>query len=213
LAVAAWIALLQPIEDTPPLYTNPPDEHSRYLIPTYICKYLRLPNGFEPEVQIPYYGGSYALFPGLSYLFMGLNMRLVSGFGADAMLLAARSVNLFFGMLMALFVWLLGRRLFSERGTLWSFCCGIMYLPQLLFLHTYVNVESMCMLSIAVMLYGMIRMMNRGIRTVPERMILPRPLNLQDGQKPIKWESCWIFIIVISGRIPVSRSYRRHGKE
>ena len=112
LAVAVWIALLQPIEDTPPLYTNPPDEHSRYLIPTYICKYLRLPNGFEPEVQIPYYGGSYALFPGLSYLFMGLGMRLVSGFGADAMLLAARSVNLFFGMLMAFFVWLLGRRLF-----------------------------------------------------------------------------------------------------
>ncbi len=163
LAVAVWIALLQPIEDTPPLYTNPPDEHSRYLIPTYICKYLRLPNGFEPEVQIPYYGGSYALFPGLSYLFMGLGMRLVSGFGADAMLLAARSVNLFFGMLMAFFVWLLGRRLFSERGTLWSFCCGIMYLPQLLFLHTYVNVESMCMLSIAVMLYGMIRMKQDGV--------------------------------------------------
>ena len=63
LAVAVWIALLQPIEDTPPLYTNPPDEHSRYLIPTYICDHLRLPNGFEPEVQIPYYGGSYALFP------------------------------------------------------------------------------------------------------------------------------------------------------
>ena len=165
LVVAGWIALLQPIEDTPPLYTNPPDEHSRYLIPTYICKYLRLPNGFEPEVQIPYYGGSYALFPGLSYLFMGAMMRLVSAFGADGqgMLLAARSVNLFFGGLMALFVWLLGRRLFSERGTLWSFCCGIMYLPQLLFLHTYVNVESMCMLSIAVMLYAMVCMKQDGV--------------------------------------------------
>ncbi len=163
--VAAWIAMLQPIEDTPPLYTNPPDEHSRYLIPTYICDHLRLPSGFEPEVQIPYYGGSYALFPGLSYLFMGLMMRLVSGLGADArgMLLAARSVNLVFGLIMAFVVWLLGRRLFSERGTLWSFCCGIMYLPQLLFLHTYVNVESMCMLSIAVMLYGMVSMQQDGV--------------------------------------------------
>ena len=166
LVVAGWIAMLQPLEDTPPLYTNPPDEHSRYLIPTYICKYLRLPNGLEPEVQIPYYGGSYALFPGLSYVFMGLMMRLVSAFGADAggMLLAARLVNLFFGLLMAFFVWLLGRRLFLERGTLWSFCCGIMYLPQLLFLHTYVNVESMCLLSTAIMIYGMVCMKQDGVK-------------------------------------------------
>ena len=120
--VAAWIAMLQPIEDTPPLYTNPPDEHSRYLIPTYICDHLRLPNGFEPEVQIPYYGGSYALFPGLSYLFMGLMMRLVSGLGADArgMLLAARSVNLIFGLTMAFFVWFWDAGCFRNRGR-----CGL----------------------------------------------------------------------------------------
>ncbi|MBR3515659.1 MAG: hypothetical protein IKO10_05035 [Lachnospiraceae bacterium] len=165
LVIAGWIAMLQPLEDTPPLYTNPPDEHSRYMLPSYICKYLRLPNGLEPEVQIPYYGGSYAFFPGLSYILMGWMMRLASLFGAGdrTMLLTARSVNLCFGLGMAFFVWLLGRRLFSERGTQWTFCCGIMYLPQQLFLHTYVNVESMCMLSIAVMLYALVWMWQEGV--------------------------------------------------
>ncbi|MBR1472208.1 MAG: glycosyltransferase family 39 protein [Lachnospiraceae bacterium] len=168
LLMCLWLAVLQPIEDTPPLYTNPPDEHSRYLIPTYICQYGKLPDGTEPEVQIPYYGGSYALFPGLSYIVMGMVMRAAGAFGADAagLLLAARSVNILYGLLMAFFVWLLGRRLFSKQSSLWAFCCGVMYLPQQLFLHSYVNVESMCMLSIAVMLYALVRMRQEGIGAV-----------------------------------------------
>ena len=39
LALALTLALLQPLANTPPLYGNPPDEHARYLIPQFICRY------------------------------------------------------------------------------------------------------------------------------------------------------------------------------
>ena len=40
LALALTIALLQPLANTPPLFGNPPDEHARYLIPQFICRYV-----------------------------------------------------------------------------------------------------------------------------------------------------------------------------
>ena len=43
LALALTLALLQPLANTPPLYGNPPDEHARYLIPQFICKYGKIP--------------------------------------------------------------------------------------------------------------------------------------------------------------------------
>ena len=43
LALALTLALFQPLVNTPPLYGNPPDEHARYLIPQFICKYGRIP--------------------------------------------------------------------------------------------------------------------------------------------------------------------------
>lgn len=42
LALALTLALLQPLANTPPLYGNPPDEHARYLIPQFICKYGKI---------------------------------------------------------------------------------------------------------------------------------------------------------------------------
>ena len=62
LALALTLALLQPLANTPPLYGNPPDEHARYLIPQFICKYGKIPTGWEEEVRIPAYGFSYALY-------------------------------------------------------------------------------------------------------------------------------------------------------
>lgn len=47
LAAALTIALHQPHFDTPPLFGNPPDEHSRYKVPLYIEEHGSLPTGFE----------------------------------------------------------------------------------------------------------------------------------------------------------------------
>ena len=39
LIVALTIALNQPLNDTYPSLCNPPDEHSRYKVPLYICNH------------------------------------------------------------------------------------------------------------------------------------------------------------------------------
>ena len=50
LTVALTIALNQPLNDTFPSLCNPPDEHSRYKVPLYICNHGTLPTGFEEEL-------------------------------------------------------------------------------------------------------------------------------------------------------------------
>ena len=103
LALALTIALLQPLANTPPLFGNPPDEHARYLIPQFICRYGRIPTGLEEEVRIPAYGFSYALYNVFPYIVQGYIMRFVSLFTESeiALLYTARLVNVTFGLLMA----------------------------------------------------------------------------------------------------------------
>ena len=99
LALALTLALLQPLANTPPLYGNPPDEHARYLIPQFICKYGKIPTGWEEEVRIPAYGFSYALYNVFPYIVQGYLMRFVSLFTESEVVLlyTARLVNVTFG--------------------------------------------------------------------------------------------------------------------
>lgn len=164
LAMALTIALMQPLADTPPLFANPPDEHARYLIPRYICRYGKIPTGFEEEVRIPTYGFSYGLYNVFPYIVQGYLMRFVSLFTRSeaALLYTARLVNVFSGLAMAVMVYLTARMLFTDRRYGWLFCFAVMYLPQNLFLHTYVNTDSMCMLAVAMMVYALVRGYRQG---------------------------------------------------
>lgn len=138
-------------------FGNPPDEYNRYLIPQYICRYGTLPNGFDEEIRIPGYGFSYAFQPILPYMMQGYMMRLVNVFtdSEAALLYTARLVNLFLGLIMAYVVLLLGKKWFKDPRISWFFSFLVTLLPQSIFLHTYVNTDSCCMLSIAVILYAM----------------------------------------------------------
>lgn len=171
-AVTAFtVARLQQHELNAPIYSCPPDETARYLVPKWIYEHGTIPTGLEAETQNPDYGSfSYAFLPGLSYMVMGYVMRfagmlnLIHNPGTP--LLIARSVNVFFGILTAFFIWLLGRRVFNKERYVWLFACGVTFLPQHLFIHTYVNTESMCMLSIAIILHALMRMRQDGVKTV-----------------------------------------------
>lgn len=144
-----------------------PDEINRYRIPQYICEHGTLPNGYDESIRIPGYGFSYAFQPILPYMIQGYVMRFVSLFTGSAatLLFAARMVNLCFGMLMAYFVLATGKKVFSSPGIRWVFCFLVMFLPQSLFMHTYVNTDSMTMLSIAMILYALISAMQEGFTT------------------------------------------------
>lgn len=141
--------LLQPFGD-------PPDEVNRYKVAQFICRYGKLPTGEEFEVAIGGYGGSYAFQPILPYIIQGCLMRLVSLFTTEepALLLCARMVNVSFGVIMAVYVRRLAVLLFDDRLSGWLFCFLIMLLPQNLFLHSYVNTDSMASMSGAIILYA-----------------------------------------------------------
>lgn len=141
--------LLQPLGE-------PPDESGRYLIVQYICLHGRLPHGADPEISLFGYGGSYAYQPILTYIIQGFLLRFLFRFCRDGylLLLAARLVNVAFGMIMAVFVRKTAKLLFQAESWQWLFSVAVMFLPQGLFLHTYVNTDSMAMMSSAIMLYA-----------------------------------------------------------
>ncbi len=158
LIVTLTIALNQPLNDTFPSLCNPPDEHSRYKVPLYICNHGTIPTGFEEEL---FSGGcrwTYGFYTLLPYMVQGYFMRFVNLFTDSplALLYAARLVNVTIGLAMAYVVLLLGRKIFRDERVRWLFCFLVTFLPQSLFLHTYVNPDSMCLLSTALMLYGLI---------------------------------------------------------
>lgn len=147
-------------------FGDPPDEATRYLIPQYIAKHGVLPNGYDEEIRIFGYGFSYGFQPILPYIVQGCVVRFISLFTQNEMTLlyAARSVNLFLGFLMAITVWKLSQKWFSDRRFGWLFAFFVTFWQENLFLHTYVNTDSCCMLSTAVMLYGLTRGLEDGFK-------------------------------------------------
>ena len=166
LAAAITLAFFQPHVDTPPLYANPPDEHAKFLIPRYICEHGTLPGGYEEEIRLEGYGFSYAFYNVFPFIVSGYFMRLVSVFNnsEQALLYAARSISIISGLLMALVVYLLSRKLFDDRRFAWLFCFLVMFLPQQLFMHSYVNNDSMTLLSTAMMVYAWVSIKDEGYR-------------------------------------------------
>ena len=137
----------------------PPDETNHYLVAEYIYHHGTLPIGSDPEIAIYGYGASYAYQPILSYIFMGFFMRFVGLFTQNEyfLLIAARLINVTFGVLMAYYVRRISKELFASKLTQWFFTLMIVFLPQNLFLHSYVNTDSMAALGCAMIFYGIIR--------------------------------------------------------
>lgn len=136
---------------------TPPDETNRYLIPQYIATHGTLPNGYDEEIRIYGYGFSYAFQPILPYMLQGYSMRLVSLFTNTETVLfyTGRVVNFILGLLMALVTLKLSKEWFKDKHFSWLFAFLVTFLPQSIFIHSYINTDSCCMLSIAVMLLGL----------------------------------------------------------
>ena len=121
-----------------------PDEINRFRVVRFIYENGRLPKGDDPAVLIPGYGGSYAFQPMLTYILDGYLLRAVRVFTErfDVLLVTARLINVAFGMAAAFFTRRLSRLLFPEKMTQWLFSCLVVFLPQSIFLHTYINTDS-----------------------------------------------------------------------
>lgn len=144
-------------------FGSPPDEANRLSIPRYIMEHGSLPRGDDESIRISSYGFSYAFQPILPYIIQGWIMRLARFADSwSTLFYIARSVNFVFGLIMAVFVLLLGREWFQDRRFAWLFSFLITFLPQAIFMHTYVNTDSCCMMSTAIMLYGLTRGLKDG---------------------------------------------------
>ena len=145
-------AIVQPFGDGP-------DEINRFKIVEYIYEHGTLPKGDDPEVILDGYGGSYAFQPILTYMIDGYLLRCFSAFepSLEARVLISRLVSVLTGCITALYIKKLSDLLFENKKTAWAFTLAVVFLPQNLFVHTYVNTDSMGLLSIAIILYALIR--------------------------------------------------------
>lgn len=146
----AWM-LAQP-------YAAPPDENMRYDIPMYIYKYGVLPRGDDPALINNAWGLSYAFFPILSYMVSALFMKVVSVFSAEPMvlLMAARFFSVLCGVGTAFMSLKIGRRLFGKNiGFL--FAAMVAFLPQNVFISSYVNNDALAILSTSLIVWFWIR--------------------------------------------------------
>ena len=140
-----------------------PDENMRFMIPKYIYDHGRLPNGYDPEVRNELWGISYAFYPMLSYIISALFMKIAAIFStADKVLIcAARFTGVVFTTATAALVPKITGRLFKDSRR-WLMNCLVMFLPELLFVGTYVNNDSMAIFTTAVILYAWTRYLDEG---------------------------------------------------
>lgn len=144
-------AAIQPFGDGP-------DEINRFKLVEYIYRHGTLPVGSDPEVLIDGYGGSYAFQPMLTYMIDGYLLRCFRIFepSLEVRVFISRLVSVFIGLLTALYTKKLGDLLFTNKKTAWAFTLAVVFLPQNLFIHTYVNTDSMGLFSIVLVLYALL---------------------------------------------------------
>ena len=145
-------ALIQPFGDGP-------DEINRFKLVEFIYEHGTLPVGDDPEVLIDGYGGSYAFQPMLTYIIDGYLLRALRILepSLEMRVFISRLVNVFIGLLTTIYVKKLSDLLFDNKKTAWAFTLAVVFLPQNLFIHTYVNTDSMGLLSIAIVLYALMK--------------------------------------------------------
>ena len=151
LSCMLTFAIIQPFGDGP-------DEINRFKVVEYIYEHGALPHGADPEVILDGYGGSYAFQPILTYIIDGYLLRCFSVFepSLEMRVFISRLVSIFIGCITALYVKKLSDLLFDNKKTAWAFTLAVVFLPQNLFIHTYVNTDSMGLLSIAIILHALI---------------------------------------------------------
>jgi hypothetical protein len=140
-------------------FNDAPDEQGRYSICQYIFHHGSLPHGGDMEIRIESWGFSYAFQPILPYILGGIFMKITSIFTENAYfyLIAARFVSVLCGVIMAVFVRKIAKRIFADSGWQWIFTFLIMLLPQCMFIFVYVNTDSMALLSGSVIVYAWLR--------------------------------------------------------
>lgn len=138
-----------------------PDESMRYLVVEYIYKHQgALPRGDDPAVRNEIWGISYAYYPIISYIVSAAFIRVFSLFADPGLSVfkIARMADVLFVTGAVYFVVKASGKLFPKKKysgeVRWLFAAMAGFMPQAIFMGTYVNADSVALLAAAVILYA-----------------------------------------------------------
>ena len=132
-----------------------PDESIRQMLTEWIFRHQALPTGNEPELIMPGWGFSYALYPYLSSVINAFFMGIVSLLcPTDGMfLLASRMCSVLSVTGFCLYSCRLGNLLFKSRPAAALFAVIAVFLPQVMFLGMYQNSDSLALMSLCMVVF------------------------------------------------------------
>lgn len=135
-----------------------PDESARMTLTNWIYEHHSLPTGNEPETVIRGWGFSYALRPYLSAIIGAAFMMLFSLFSRaeSLLLLGSRMGSVLSVTVCCVYCLLLGHRLFRKRSSAILMALTVCFLPQVLFLGSFQNNDSLSLAAVSMMLYYLI---------------------------------------------------------
>lgn len=138
-------------------YDTGPDEHMKYDVCRYIFENKNLPHGGDESIRDPIWGLSYAFTPILSYIFSAIFMIITSVFtnNSTILLIAARFVSVLCITAYAFMCIKISDKLFKGIYK-WMFVAFCTLLPQMVFLGSYINNDSLALFSIGIIIYSWI---------------------------------------------------------
>lgn len=133
-----------------------PDEHMKITICKYIAENGKLPHGGDEAIRDSLWGISYAFSPILSYIIGGGFVKIASLFTQDMRIhyIAARLVSVICYTIMTIFIIKIAEKLFKKKSTRWVFIFLTTLMPQVTFLGSYINNDSLALMSISIIVYA-----------------------------------------------------------
>jgi hypothetical protein len=148
-------------------YSKAPDEHMRMRIVDYIKDHGRIPRGDDPEIRDPYWGFGYSFYPVTTQILAALICRLVSFVSEEGyvMMKAARMASVLCGTGTVYWAYRIGQEVMPDTDAGYLLPVLTFTLPQLAFLNSYLNNDSLAVMSIMMILYFWIRGLKDGFET------------------------------------------------
>lgn len=138
-------------------FNRAPDEQMKYDVCKYICDNLKLPHGGDESIRNATWGISYAFTPILSYMFSGTLMRIVTFFTQNefTLVVAARFVSVLCMVGYTIMNIKIASKLFKGAYK-WLYVVFVTLLPQVVYLGSYLNNDSLALFSISIIVYSWI---------------------------------------------------------
>lgn len=142
-----------------------PDEWMRYLVPKYIYNHNSLPAPDNVEVVASAFNASYAYYPLLLGSVMSAAfMKIVGIFNANefVLLVAARFTSVLFGTIFVFFMIQIAKKIFERRGFRLLLVIMTSFIPQLIYLSSYINNDIIALAASAMIVYAWVLALDFG---------------------------------------------------